>query len=550
MTAAAWKGDENMESKKEWWRGCVIYQVYPRSFMDANGDGIGDLAGITANMNYIADLGVDAIWLSPFFRSPMRDFGYDVSDFLDVDPIFGTLKDYDALVAAAHKRGLKVFIDQVISHTSNRHSWFVESMRNRDNPKADWYVWADPRPDGTPPNNWLSNFGGPAWEWSTSRMQYYLHNFLASQPDLNFHHPEVRAAALDVLRFWLDRGTDGFRLDTVNYYFHDQQLRDNPPWPRDIVVATAPATNPYSFQDHVYSKTRPENLTFLEDLRKLMDSYPERALVGELGVDGPAVGPSLATYTEEGRRLHMAYVFELLTADHSPAYIRAVVERLNREIGSGWICWSLSNHDVERVVTRWGYADRAERAGPLLWALVHSLRGSVGVYQGEELGLTEADIPYDRIQDPYGKAMWPEFKGRDGCRTPMPWSRDALNAGFSNGQPWLPIPEEHRSRAALSQTMNSDSCLSRCRRFTKWRRKQPLLLEGDIAFIDVPGDILCFAREKDGSEIVAAFNLGREETTFSLPGGKIAPLEGHGFTGKVRGNTITLGGLDAAFCRR
>lgn len=539
-----------MSGGTEWWRGGVIYQVYPRSFLDTNDDGVGDLPGVAARLGYIADLGFDAIWLSPFFTSPMRDFGYDVADFRDVDPLFGTLADYDRLVAEAHKYGLKVVIDQVISHTSDQHPWFRESAKSRDNPKADWYVWAEPKPDGAAPNNWLSNFGGPAWDWRTSRMQYYLHNFLAAQPDLNFHNPEVRAEALDILRFWLDRGTDGFRLDTVNYYFHDEKLRDNPPWPRDQLIVTAPATNPYSFQDHVYSKTRPENLTFLADVRTLMDSYPERMLVGELGVDGPLVGERLAEYTERGQRLHMAYVFELLVEAHSAGYLREVMEKLDREIASGWICWSVGNHDVARVVSRWGYDDALDRAAPLLWALVHSFRGSVCVYQGDELGLPEADIPFELLQDPYGKAMWPEFKGRDGCRTPMPWSGAAAQAGFTGGAPWLPIPQSHRRRAVDLQEADPDSTLHRCRRFSRWRRGHPALATGSMTFVDAPGETLCLIREGDGEKMLAAFNLGREQAVFPVPR-DLSPtvLADSGFGGEIHDGMIVVPGLDALYCR-
>ena len=534
----------------EWWRGCVIYQIYPRSFCDNNGDGIGDLPGITNNLDYVARLGVDAIWISPFFTSPMRDFGYDVSDYRGVDPIFGTLRDFDDLLAEAHRLGLKVIIDQVISHSSDRHPWFGESRRDRGNPRADWYVWADPKPDGTPPNNWLSVFGGPAWKWDTGRMQYYLHNFLDSQPDLNFHNPGVRREVLDILRFWLDRGVDGFRLDTVNYYFHDRELRDNPALPSGFMVATAPRSNPYSFQDHVYDKTRPENLAFLEEARRLTDTYhPRRMLVGELGVD-LNVGATLAAYTEKGRRLHMAYVFDLLTEQFSAAHIIETATRLDREIGQGWMCWSFSNHDVPRVISRWGLERHADRVAPLLWALLLSLRGSVCVYQGEELGIGEAEIPRECIRDPYGIAMWPEFKGRDGCRTPMPWQGSDDNAGFSDGTPWLPIPPEHTRLAMDVQEKNPASVLNRCRGFTEWRRRQPLLLHGDMDFPDAPGDVVLLRRAEGGKELLAAFNLGEEARRFALPGTGWRLAAGHGFGGRLEDGAAALEGFDALFVER
>ncbi|MCC8179558.1 MAG: alpha-glucosidase [Planctomycetes bacterium] len=539
-----------MPDSNEWWRGCVIYQIYPRSYLDTNGDGIGDLNGVTAKLDYLRDLGVDAIWLSPFFKSPMHDFGYDVSDYRDIDPMFGTLRDFDRLVEETHKRGLKLIIDQVISHTSNQHPWFIESASSCDNAKADWYVWVDAEKDGTPPNNWLSNFGGQAWEWNTKRMQYYLHHFLASQPDLNFYNPEVRAALLDVFRFWLDRGVDGFRLDTVNYYYHDAELRSNPPLPEGVVFATAPLSNPYSFQDHIYDKTRPENLNFLEDLRRLTDSYQDRMLVGELGVDGPDVGKFLSQYTEKGKRLHMAYVFELLTEQYSAEHIKQVTRDLTKAIGNGWICWSVGNHDVARVISRWGLEPYADRAAPLIFAMMLSLRGSSCVYEGEELGLSEAIIPYESLQDPYGIALWPEFKGRDGCRTPMPWEKAAPNGGFSTAKPWLPVPPEHLDRAVDVQEKLPESVLVRFRKIAAWRKTQPLLRDSDINYLDSPESTLAFTRGggNDG-EILCLFNMSPEKKEIPITGQDWEPIEGHTFTGKLDNGKAVLEGFAAGFYR-
>ena len=298
------------DKNADWWRGAVIYQVYPRSYQDTTGDGSGDLAGITSRLAHIASLGVDAVWLSPFFKSPMADLGYDVSDYCAVDPMFGTMEDFDALVAEAHRLGLKIIIDQVLSHTSDQHPWFIESRASRTNDRADWYVWADPKPDGTAPNNWMSIFGGPAWEWGSVRKQYYLHNFLASQPDLNFHNAAVQDALLDTVRFWLERGVDGFRLDTVNYYFHDRLLRDNPPMPKGK-ANDIPDVNPYGYQDHLYDKTQPENVSFLKRFRSLLDAYDARTSVGEVG-DGERSLRTVAAYTEGGDKLHMCYTFDLL----------------------------------------------------------------------------------------------------------------------------------------------------------------------------------------------------------------------------------------------
>ncbi|WP_147653846.1 alpha-glucosidase family protein [Vulcaniibacterium gelatinicum] len=495
-----------------WWRGAVIYQVYPRSFLDTDGDGVGDLPGVIEKLDYIAGLGVDAIWVSPFFRSPMADFGYDIADYRDVDPLFGTLADFDRLLAGAHARGLKVMIDQVLSHTSVEHPWFRESRESRDNPRADWYVWADPKPDGTPPNNWLSIFGGVAWKWEPRRAQYFLHNFLSSQPDLNFHCEAVRQAQLDNVRFWLERGVDGFRLDAINFCFHDRRLRDNPPKPPELRVGRGfSPDNPYAYQYHWYNNTQPENLGFLEQLRALTDRYPDIATLGEISSED-----SLATMAEycRGHRLHMGYSFELLTDDFSAGYIRATVERLEAAMDEGWPCWAISNHDVQRAATRWGgHGDAFARQ---LVALLCSLRGSVCLYQGEELGLPEAEVPYEALQDPYGKAFWPNFKGRDGCRTPMPWNGDD-GAGFTRGRPWLPIPDAHRARSVAVQEADPGSVLHATRAFLRWRRTQPALVLGAIRFLDAPEPVLAFVREHAGQRLLVAFNLSPRPCEWTLP---------------------------------
>ncbi|HET6905505.1 MAG TPA: alpha-glucosidase family protein [Rhodanobacteraceae bacterium] len=515
------------EKSAPWWRGAVIYQIYPRSFLDTNGDGIGDLPGIIRRLDYVARLGVDAIWIAPFFVSPMADFGYDIADFRNVDPLFGTLADFDLLLAKAHEVGLKVMIDQVLSHTSAEHPWFRESRQSHDNPRADWYVWADAREDGGPPNNWLSLFGGPAWQWEPRRGQYYLHNFLASQPDLNFHNADVRAAVLDNLRFWLDRGVDGFRLDSINFCYHDAKLRDNPPKPKEKRVGRGfSADNPYSFQYHWYNNTQPENLAFLEELRALLDRYPGVTALGEISSED-----SLATMAEytRGRRLHMGYSFELLSDDFSAAYIRKTVSSQEAQMTEGWPCWAISNHDVERVLSRWGNGQASAAMANQLTAMVCSLRGSVCVYQGEELGLTEAEVPYELLRDPYGIAFWPNFKGRDGCRTPMPWDSTARNADFSSSTPWLPIPDEHRALAVSWQEAQPASTLNIFRAFMRWRREQPALCWGDIHFIKTPEPVLAFTREFGQQTLLVVFNLSAEPASLNLPPNiGLALLEGHG----------------------
>jgi alpha-glucosidase len=539
-------------SAAPWWRGGIIYQIYPRSFADSNGDGIGDLPGIIERLPYVASLGVDAIWISPFFRSPMKDFGYDIADYRDVDPMFGSLADFDRLVARAHELNLKVMIDQVLSHTSDQHPWFVESRGSRNNPKADWYVWADPRPDGTPPNNWLSVFGGSAWQWDSRRRQFYLHNFLTSQPDLNFHNPEVQQQVLDDIRFWLERGVDGFRFDACIFHFHDRQLRDNPPAAnRD--TKTVMETNPYGMQRHLYDKTQPENLPYLQRIRALLNEYGA-ASVGEIGDDDSL--RTMAAYTADGDKLHMAYSFNLLTAEKSAAYIRQQVEDLEAQMHDGWACWSFGNHDVARVMTRWGGPNASPDYIKVAGAMLMSLRGSVCWWQGDELALTEADIPFEKLQDPYGITFWPEFKGRDGCRTPMPWSSTQPQGGFSAGrdiEPWLPVPPEHRARAVDVNEADPASPLNALRRFIAWRKTQRCLVDGDIRFLDAPEPVLALVRTPadaaQGDALLALFNLGHDTMSIELPQApQTVAVEGHGFTGARReGQRFTLPAYGAYF---
>ena len=505
-----------VETDPDWWRGAVIYQIYPRSYQDSNGDGIGDLSGIIHRLPHVASLGVDAIWISPFFTSPMLDFGYDVSDYRDVDPMFGSLSDFDALVARAHELGIKVIIDLVLSHTSDQHPWFKESRSSRDNPKSDWYVWADAKPDGTPPNNWLSIFGGSAWEWDGQRMQYYLHNFLTQQPDLNFHSDAVRAELLDVVRFWLERGVDGFRLDTVNFYYCDAQLRDNPALGADERNDNiAPSVNPYNFQEHIYDKNRPENLKFLEDFRAVLDRYGATTSVGEVG-ESLRGAEIQAAYTSNGR-LHMAYDFDLLSNVYpTGTRIAEVMAKTLAQGSDGWACWAFSNHDVMRHTSRWNLTDEAHRC---YTALLLSLRGTACLYQGEELALSEAYIAFEDLQDPYGKRFWPRFKGRDGCRTPMPWTSDGQNGGFSEGKPWLPVAMEHVQKAASAQERDPASMLNFYRRIINFRKGYPALLRGSYTACEDDGGFISFIREHGNRRVFCAFNLSGEDREVPLPEG-------------------------------
>jgi alpha-glucosidase len=540
----------NKAPNNGWWRGGVIYQIYPRSYQDSNGDGIGDLPGITARLDYIAGLGADGIWLSPFFKSPMKDFGYDVSDYRDVDPMFGTLDDFRALVARAHELGLKVMIDQVLSHTSDQHPWFVESRASRDNAKADWYVWADAKDDGNPPNNWLSIFGGSAWQWDTGRLQYYMHNFLTSQPDLNFHNPAVQQAILDDVRFWLELGVDGYRLDTANFYFHDRELRSNPP--RGMPQGEDPAVdkvNPYGWQWHHFDKSQPENLVFLQRLRALLDEYPNTTMVGEIG-DDDGLG-RMAQYTSGGDKLHMAYCFDLLGSQKSATFLHALFSRFLDIVGDGWPCWALSNHDCMRLATRWGGPNPDPRLLRLAAALQMSLRGSPCIYQGDELGLPEAEIAYEDLQDPFGITMWPKFKGRDGCRTPMPWDGAQAHAGFGPAKPWLPVSPAHLPLAVKQQAGVAASQLEYYTQLLHWRRQQPALLQGGMTLLPAHEQVLAYVREQDGQRVLCVFNFSDQALQWALPEGwaQAQPLPGSGLEGaRLQGGHVELepwGGLFA-----
>ena len=490
---------------REWWRGATIYQIYPRSFADSNGDGVGDLPGITARLDHIASLGVDAVWLSPFFPSPMKDFGYDVSDYCDVDPIFGTLADFDALVARGHELGLKIIIDQVYAHTSDQHGWFAESRSGRDNAKADWYVWADARPDGSPPNNWQSVFGGPAWTWDARRGQYYMHNFLSSQPQLNGHNPDVQQALLDTAAFWLDRGVDGFRVDAINFAMHDPALTDNPPAP----PSNAPRTRPFDFQLHVHNQSHPDIPAFIERLRALLDRYGDRFTVAEVG--GADSDREMKAFTADGRRFNSAYGFDFLYADRlTPGLVRETAERWPDAPDIGWPSWAFSNHDAPRAVSRWAPPHARDAYARMAMLLLLSLRGDVFLYQGEELGLTQVEIGYDDLKDPEAIANWPLTLGRDGARTPMPWCPDRASLGFSAGTPWLPLGADHAALAVAVQERDDGSMLALTRRLVALRQSSDALLVGSMRVIEASDMVLAFERTVPGERLLCVFNLGEE----------------------------------------
>jgi alpha-glucosidase len=496
-----------------WWRGAVIYQIYPRSFRDTNGDGIGDLAGIVERLDYIADLGVDGIWISPFFTSPMKDFGYDVADYFGIDPSFGSFADFDRIIEKAHSLGLKVIIDQVYSHTSDEHAWFQESRADRTNPKADWYVWADAKPDGSPPSNWQSVFGGSAWQWNGPRKQYYLHNFLTSQPDLNVHNRDVQDALLDVARFWLARSVDGFRLDALNFAMHDPEMRDNPPsgMPLELV------TRPFDMQERRYNQSHPDIVAFLERIRATIDEFPGRFTVAEVG--GPEPLAEMKAFTQGGKRLDSAYNFDFLYAPQLTASgVRASLAQWSGEKGEGWPSWAFSNHDAPRAVSRWTRDGDQPRAARLNLLLLLALRGNPIIYQGEELGLPQGEVAFEDLLDPEAIANWPHTLGRDGARTPMPWQAGAPQAGFSSAdRTWLKRDPAHAALAVDQQAESPQSTLSYTRQLLALRRHLGAVVAGDITLLDTPDEVLAFVRGGGEDAVLCAFNLGETVCEWTAP---------------------------------
>lgn len=519
----------------DWWRGAVIYQIYPRSFADSTGSGVGDLVGLMQRLNHVADLGADAVWISPFVASPQRDHGYDVSDYCAVDPLFGSVADAEALIDRAHCLGLRVLMDQVWAHTSDEHPWFGKSRAARDGACADWYVWADAREDGTPPNNWLSVFGGPAWTWDPRRRQYYLHHFLAAQPALNCRHPDVQQALLDVATFWLQRGVDGFRLDAVDFMAHDPSLRSNPPrWQASGDDLTArpvtPPTKPYSYQRHLYDLAHSDTIDILSRLRQGMAAQgtwrgEEPLTVAEVGSEPCHLQPfeRAAAYTcsapRQGRHqgpLHMAYSLAMMKTDGDVPGLAALITDAEAVLGDGWLMWAFSNHDVMRVVSRWGQGDPA--SAPCFLALLMSLRGAVCLYQGEELGLPEARLEWDQLQDPVGIALWPDHPGRDGARTPMPWTSGGRSQGFSSQtdlqvDPWLPVVEDHAPLAVDRQLADPRSVLHSTRALLAWRKGSTLLQQGDIRVISASAPFLILERRLATRRMVVLFNLSADRQT-------------------------------------
>jgi alpha-glucosidase len=504
-----------MFNTSPWWQHGIIYQIYPRSFKDSNGDGIGDLQGIISKLDYLTWLGVDALWLSPFYPSPMADFGYDITDYCNVDPIFGDLETCDALIEQAHQRDLKVIIDFVPNHTSDVHPWFLTSRSSRQNPKRDWYIWADPRPDGSLPNNWLSVMGGPAWKWDSSTAQYYLHTFLKQQPDLNWRNPAVKAAMFDVIRFWLDRGIDGFRVDAAHFILKDPDLRDNPLNPSAQRVLHKPMGD-YDSQLHLYDNGHTDAHTVYRELRQLLDRYSTtrpRLLIGEVHILDRQVWASY--YGADLDELHMPFNFDLVSAAWNAHAIRQSVEALETHLPPGaWPNHVLGNHDEPRIINRAGPA-----LARLATLLLLTLHGTPTLYYGDEIGMHDGHIPPERVRDPMEKNMPGLGLGRDPERTPMQWDRSP-NAGFCRPgtEPWLPLPTDYPQINVAVEREDPHSLLSLTRRLIELRRSRPALLIGSYRAIDgVPNGCFVYLRQSGGQHYLIALNFSGQKQIVKLP---------------------------------
>ena len=508
-----------------WWESGVIYQIYPRSFQDSDGDGVGDLAGIELRMDYFVDLGVDAIWLSPIFPSPMADFGYDVSDYTGVDPLFGSLEDFDRLLAAAHRRGLKLLLDLVPNHSSDQHPWFIESRSSRDAPKRDWYIWRDPTPDGGPPNNWISDFGGSSWEWDEATGQYYLHAFLKEQPDLNWRNPEVRSAMLDVMRFWFDRGVDGFRIDVLWHMVKAEGLPDNPPNPH-----YRPGMGEMNRVMQLNSTDQPEVHGIAAEMRSLADQYGERLLVGEIYLP---VERLVRYYGVEAPGVHLPFNFQLIDLPWDAAAIGDAIRNYEKALPQGgWPNWVLGNHDRPRIASKIGEAQARIAAMLLL-----TLRGTPTIYYGDEIGMADVPIPPEEVKDPRELREPGIGLGRDPVRTPMAWD-GSPHAGFSTGKPWLPLHVDWPMHNVESESTKPASMLSLYRALLQLRRAEPALSTGSIELVDAGRDVLAYYRSHGDTRLFIALNFRSEPRTIGVPAGEpiLSTIDLGAFEGTLRAN--------------
>ncbi len=497
-----------MTNPRHWWQDGAIYQIYPRSFQDSNGDGVGDLSGILERLDYLVGLGIAAIWISPFYPSPMVDFGYDVADYTGVDPLFGTLADFDRLIAAAHAKGLRVILDFVPNHSSDRHPWFLESRSSLTNPKRSWYLWRDPAPDGGPPNNWMSHFGGPAWAFDAATGQYYCHSFLKEQPDLNWHNPEVRAAIYAAMRFWLEKGVDGFRMDVLWLLIKDIQFRDNPPNPG---WRTGDSTSWMVLPE--YTSDRPETHRIVGEMRAVMDRYPERVLIGEIYLPLPEL---VRYYGQELKGAQMPFNFRLIQTEWCAEPIAGLIREYEALLPAGaWPNWVMGNHDQRRLASRLGAAQARTAAVLLL-----TLRGTPTLYYGDELGLPDAQIAPDQVQDPAEKNQPGIGQGRDPERSPMLWDASA-GAGFTTGRPWLPFAADAATTGVAAQSDDPASMLSLYRRLLALRREHLALHAGAIEYVFTHNGILGYVRREGGERLQVMLNLTGDWQHIDFPAGRL-----------------------------
>jgi alpha-glucosidase len=518
-----------------WWRDGIIYQIYPRSFADSNNDGIGDLPGIISQLDYLANLDVDALWLSPIYPSPDVDFGYDVADYTAIDPKFGTMKDFEQLVKAAKKRNIHIILDLVLNHTSDQHPWFIDSKKSKDNPYHDWYLWQDPLPNGDPPNNWQAIFGGPAWEFDPDLGQYYYHMFFKQQPDLNWRNPQVRQAMLDVFRFWLKKGVDGFRLDVFNAYFKDPQLQDNP---------TQFGIRAFDRQKHIYDVSQPEMYPLLNEIRGIMDTRKDTYVVGETFLASPQ---QTASYCGDNK-LHSAFNFDFAENRwHPTRFLRSAQKWYEALSEDAWPNNFLSNHDMPRTATRYCFGEDDRRA-KVAAAMILTIKGTPFIYYGEEIGLR--DIPIRRkqdVKDPVGKTFWPLYKGRDGCRAPMQWNA-TVNAGFSTADPWLPVHDDFPERNVEAQSADPSSLLNFFKQLIQVRKTEPALQRGDFSpLVAEPKHLMAFFRTHQTDQVLVVLNFSSRELIFDLPDGKWVTLFGED---QPNGGFIALAPYDVRLFKR
>ncbi len=525
--------------EKVWWKHGVIYQIYPRSFKDSNSDGIGDINGIIQSLDYLQDLGIDGIWLSPIYRSPMYDFGYDVSDYCDIDPVFGTIHDFKRLVKEAEKRNIAIIMDMVFNHTSHLHPWFLESRSSKDNPRRDWYIW-HPSKNGKVPNNWMAAFGGRAWEWDDNTKEYYLHLFTKQQPDLNWRNPNVKKAMFDVLKFWLDMGVRGFRFDVINLLVKGRQFRNNPYKLR--------LTNPrrHDQQLHTFDRNQPETHDILKEMRVLLDSYGDIMSIGEIYLDEGVKDPSIpALFLGNNDELHLSFNFSTIFASFKSNELKNILIEWYSAIGNrGWPCHVLSNHDQSRAITRMAKnnIDKAK----LLAVLLLTQRGTPFIYYGEEIGMVDGDIPRKYIQDPVGKKYWPFHKGRDRARTPMQWDATQF-AGFSKVRPWLPVHPDYRAVNVGTQEQDENSILTLYRQLIALRKQNPVLYAGDIEFLPAPDDVMCYVRSLGNMQYIVALNFSSRDKQITLQNKYTVLLSTHK-KNNMRNGILTLAGYEAVIC--